>query len=147
MINTMTSQYRNVKTPTWVIVLAVGLGCLTLVAVFLGTYFLLGTKNKVVEEVVVDMPVNDAGVVYTIEDMYYVCSERHLNYMDIRHFTKGELRIVRNQIFAKHGYKFNSRDLQEYFGQQSWYFPRYNDVSSFLTAIERDNVEFIQAYE
>ena len=148
----MTSQSKNAKTPVWVIILAAGLGCITLIAVFLGAYFLLRSKNNVEREVVEELysvpeSVAEERFQYTIEDMYYLCSERHINSMDIKHFTKAELRIIRNQIYAKYGYKFKSKDLQEYFGQQHWYVPRYNDVSNRLTTIERDNVDFIQSYE
>lgn len=84
---------------------------------------------------------------YTISDMYNICSDRLLTDEDIKHFTKKELRIIRNQIYAKYGYIFKSQDLQEYFKQQDWYSPKYTDVSSRLTETELANVAFIKARE
>jgi hypothetical protein len=37
--------------------------------------------------------------------------------------TKSELRLLRNKILAYHGYRFQSKDLQEYFGNVRWYKP------------------------
>lgn len=33
-------------------------------------------------------------------------------------FSKDELRLMRNEVLARHGWKFQSKDLQEYFGKQ-----------------------------
>lgn len=84
---------------------------------------------------------------YTISDMYNICSDRLLTDEDIKHFTKKELRIVRNQIYAKHGYIFKSKDLQEYFSQFYWYSPTSRDVARQLTKTETANVAFIKARE
>jgi hypothetical protein len=34
-----------------------------------------------------------------------------------------ELRILRNEIYAKHGRIFESKDLRDYFGKCTWYHP------------------------
>lgn len=78
--------------------------------------------------------------------MSYLTS-RKINYNDIAGKSKSELRIMRNYIYAVHGYKFKSPDLQQYFGQFSWYTPRYADVNNQLNSIERYNIQFIQGYE
>ncbi|WP_415225378.1 YARHG domain-containing protein [Psychromonas sp.] len=31
-----------------------------------------------------------------------------------------ELRLMRNEIFARHGFIFKSKDLKRYFSQRSW---------------------------
>lgn len=62
-------------------------------------------------------------------------------------YSKEELRIMRNWIFARHGYAFKSRDLQIYFSQFDWYQPQYTDVSYMLTDIEKKNIELIKRYE
>lgn len=38
-------------------------------------------------------------------------------------FTKEELRILRNTIYAQNGYVFKSSDLNKYFKQFNWYMP------------------------
>jgi hypothetical protein len=74
-------------------------------------------------------------------------SEYLLTENDLKGLSKAELRILRNEIYARHGYIFKSEDLREYFSQQPWYSPRYNDVSDKLTAVEKKNVEFIKQHE
>ncbi len=82
-----------------------------------------------------------------VEAIALQASLRLLDYDDIKDLSKKELRLVRNWIFATHGYKFRSRDLQEYFGDKDWYTPMYSNVSPALSSIERKNVVFIQSYE
>ena len=76
----------------------------------------------------------------------FVC-EREVTAADLSGLSKADLRIMRNWIYARHGYKFKSKDLQDYFGQFDWYSPRYTDVTSQLSAIEKNNVEFIKRHE
>jgi hypothetical protein len=54
--------------------------------------------------------------------------------------AKEELRILRNEMFARHGRKFDSKDMQEYFGKTSWYRinPDYHD--SLLSPAEMEFV-------
>ena len=78
--------------------------------------------------------------------MSYLTS-RKIGYNDIAGKSQDELRIMRNYIYAVHGYKFKSADLQRYFGQFSWYTPLYSDVSGQLSSIEKFNVQFIKSYE
>lgn len=66
---------------------------------------------------------------------------------DIRNLNGSQLRIMRNYIFARHGYIFQSDDLRRYFNQYSWYEPRYSDVSSQLNKVEKANVNKIRSYE
>ena len=46
---------------------------------------------------------------------------------------KEELRLLRNKILAYHGYRFESKDLQDYFGKIGWYKPGNNNkaINSF----------------
>lgn len=41
-------------------------------------------------------------------------------------YSKKELRLMRNTIYAQYGYDFNSPDLKEYFSQFAWYMPNPN---------------------
>ncbi|MHB0997129.1 MAG: YARHG domain-containing protein, partial [Elusimicrobiales bacterium] len=43
--------------------------------------------------------------------------------VDIDQMSLNELRILRNEIFAKHGHVFESRDLRQHFASQDWYSP------------------------
>jgi serine/threonine-protein kinase len=76
-----------------------------------------------------------------------VLSTRLLTENDLRVASKEELRILRNTIFAKHGRKFVSKDLQDYFGTKEWYHPQYKEVDHLLNNIEKKNIAFIQKHE
>lgn len=74
-------------------------------------------------------------------------SYEYVSDYDLEKMNGSELRIMRNYIFARHGYIFQSDDLRRYFNQYSWYNPRYNDVSSSLNKIEKANINKIRSYE
>lgn len=88
-----------------------------------------------------DRSYSDAGNPFTY------LSERRLNYNDIEGLSGSELRIMRNAIYARHGYIFKSADLRRYFSQFDWYEPRYSNVESQLSSIEKSNVAFIKSFE
>ena len=74
-------------------------------------------------------------------------SERILSSSDLSGLSKYDLKIMRNEIFARHGYIFTTSDMKQYFSNQDWYSPRYGNVTSMLTNIERKNIVLIQQYE
>jgi serine/threonine-protein kinase len=74
-------------------------------------------------------------------------STRLLTASDLSRRTPWELRIMRNEIFARHGYIFKTPDMRSYFAQQPWYSPRHHDVSSRLSAIETRNLKMIKSSE
>lgn len=92
---------------------------------------------------VAEMPVVEA----TVEEDFAWLSQRRVEYSDIADMSLADRRILRNAIYARHGYIFKSDDLREYFSQFSWYTPRYTDVTGQLSELERDNVMFIKSYE
>ena len=64
--------------------------------------------------------------------------------------SKSQLRLARNEIYARHGRKFDDPELQAYFNSQSWYKGTI-DPGSFdtmsLSQTERTNIELITQYE
>jgi len=56
------------------------------------------------------------------------------------------LKIMRNEIFARHGYKFQGA-LREHFDAQLWYKPEHDDVTDRLSEIEQINISLIKALE
>lgn len=73
---------------------------------------------------------------------------RELTPADLTGCPKAELRLMRNTIYARHGYMFQSADLQEYFSQFDWYEPRLNVVTeNDMSEIERKNVALIKRFE
>ena len=61
--------------------------------------------------------------------------------------TKKELRLLRNKILAYHGYRFQSKDLQEYFSQIGWYKPVDDNSTIKLNIIEQTNIQLIKSEE
>ncbi|MBO4674376.1 MAG: YARHG domain-containing protein [Bacteroidaceae bacterium] len=64
-----------------------------------------------------------------------------------RSYKKSTLRLMRNAIMARNGYRFQSKDLQEYFGKEPWYKPAASNDNIKLSFIEQLNVELIKAEE
>lgn len=65
----------------------------------------------------------------------------------IAHFAKPTLRLMRNEIWARHGYIFTAPDLQQYFTAQPWYTPGNSNDAIQLSDIEQLNVDLIKAME
>ena len=66
---------------------------------------------------------------------------------DLKSYSKDELRLLRNAVFAKHGYIFKNDDLKNYFGQFSWYAPEYSDIMDQLTPVEKKNIALLKSLE
>ena len=77
--------------------------------------------------------------------LYPFTSTRKLTHADVAYLSARELKIMRNEIYARHGYIFKTKDMKEYFARQSWYRPVTSNVQ--LSNIEQYNVNFIKSYE
>ena len=66
---------------------------------------------------------------------------------DINNLLKDELRAMRNEIYARHGYAFKRREMRQLFDNQDWYMPISTDVRKKLTAIEINNEKVIRQFE
>src|SRR5215467_3526085 len=58
-----------------------------------------------------------------------------------------ELRLLRNEVYARHGRRFETPWLREYFKAMPWYTPRADFTIAELSQNEKDNVKVIQAVE
>jgi len=83
----------------------------------------------------------------TIPGRFPQASERLLTASDLKNLSKNDLKIMRNEIFARHGYIFQTEAMKTYFQNQSWYMPKDSNVNSQLTNIEQKNIVLIQRYE
>jgi len=83
-----------------------------------------------------------------IPGKYPEASSGYLSNADLQYLTKTELQIMRNEIFARHGYIFKTNpQMINYFNSQTWYTPRYSDVNNLLTEVEKNNLKLIKIYE
>jgi hypothetical protein len=74
-------------------------------------------------------------------------STRLLGPEDVMGKSLWELKIMKNEIYARHGYIFKSPELRTYFESQPWYRPLYEDVTDIISDLERENAAFIKGYE
>ena len=74
-------------------------------------------------------------------------NDRELNIFSLAQLDNQYLRLLRNMIFAKYGYRFNSSDLNIYFSRFEWYKPTSDNVENQLTEIDKSNIQRIQAFE
>lgn len=138
------------KSNAWIfivlaVVLVAGLG--------VGGFFIYQNFTKKTETINYDTSVNNENSYYDnnaideSEYKYEYLREREMTYADVEGKSAEELRLMRNYIFARRGYIFESEDLKEYFERFSWYVPLYYDVTPRLSDIEKYNVNFIKEYE
>lgn len=91
----------------------------------------------------------------TISNYYFEESSEKLlknmsEYTDITNlkYSKKELEYAKNEIFARHGHDFVSKELEEYFSLQNWYKKidgKQVSVSE-LNEIEKENVKLLDEY-
>lgn len=78
-------------------------------------------------------------------------SERILTDADVAGLSKAELQIARNEIYARHGRKFNNPDLQAWFNSCSWYkgtiAPGDFNEQAIFNETELANVYFLKEKE
>ena len=85
-----------------------------------------------------------SGYIFYDSDTTYLTSD------DLRGLSKWELKIARNEIYARRGRRFKNSDLQKYFDSCSWYngyisADNFNDDA--LNNVEKYNVNLIKKYE
>ena len=73
---------------------------------------------------------------------YPFTSQRKVTSDDLWGKTDRELSIMRNEIYARHGYIFDNAEMRNYFEGEPWYTPSTKNVT--LSEIERYNVNFIK---
>lgn len=65
----------------------------------------------------------------------------------LRGLSLHELRLLRNEIYARHGRIFKTMWLSQYFGGQPWYDPKEDFKDEDISGPDKTNIETIVAYE
>ena len=87
------------------------------------------------------------------DESFYIfddSDEQELMLVDLEERSLQELNYGRNEIYARHGRIFKSKELDEYFSSQNWYQGTIapEDFSEdILNDIEKRNVEFLYSWE
>ena len=111
------------------------------------------TQEAAVQEQHKEAEVYDAETASDTGNSDYVIpysSTRYLTNTDLTGLSEWQMRIARNEIYARHGRIFKSDDLADYFASKSWYTPSVSADqfdNSYLNAIEIENLKLITAYE
>ncbi len=74
-------------------------------------------------------------------------SKNLLRKEDVENMHKGDLEVIRNAMYARHGYSFKNRRMRYVFDAVEWYMPVSTDVSKELTEIELQNIDLLKRYE
>lgn len=75
---------------------------------------------------------------------YKVASTKLLGESDVNTMHPAELKIMRNEIFARYGYIFlKGGEMGKHFAPQAWYQAQHSDVNDFLTKLEKLNIQTI----
>ena len=99
---------------------------------------------------------NDGGELgsrFPDEDVFLVgnypfASTKVLTGQELEKYTAEQLRIMRNEIFARYGLIFQKNGaMDHYFSERKWYRKNYNKVDQWLTKIELMNIETIKTVE
>ena len=76
--------------------------------------------------------------------------QRYIDKSELSQLTLQEINYAKNEVYARHGRKFVSVELQQYFGSKSWYKGTV-DPNSFNTSVfnsyEKANVELLNNAE
>lgn len=85
-------------------------------------------------------------------DYLFPTDSTYIAYADLNGRSKEEVGLIRNEIYARYGYNFQTEDVRDFFMGKSWYYPVEGvNASTFgpenMNAYERKNLETIIAYE
>lgn len=84
------------------------------------------------------------------EYMLYGSDSRYITESELTGMSEWELRVARNEIFARHGRRFKDTALQSYFDNLSWYYG-YISPENFkedsLNKYEKANLDVIIEFE
>lgn len=107
------------------------------------SFLLVETEETEYEE-------NENGIMVPSEDakvnrMYTAVMNGRVS--SLESFTKEELKLCRNTVFARYGYQFKDEKLDSYFSQLDWYQPTRANVDGQLTDDDKNFIQYIQSLE
>lgn len=73
-------------------------------------------------------------------------SKQKLTEKDLKNLRKLDLEIIKNSVFARHGYSFKKETYRNFFEQTDWYIPVSGNVDNELTPMEKENVALLNRF-
>lgn len=84
----------------------------------------------------------------TEDAIRFNASARRLKKAEVENLYGGDLEVIRNAIYARHGYSFKNRRMRYLFDSYvEWYMPVSTDIRDQLTEIEKANIDLLKRYE
>lgn len=83
----------------------------------------------------------------TEEEYLFPSDREYITESDLVGKSKDEVAMIRNEIYARHGYIFNTEPFKSYFEAKDWYVPNENFNESVFSEIEKTNKDFLVKYE
>ncbi len=99
------------------------------------------------------LPSSNPYAAYTSDYIIADSSTRTLSASSLAQYNAEQLKLARNEIFARKGRIFKDADLDAYFRSKQWYSPSIEpdtfdaNTSNYLSEVERDNAGTIIEYE
>ncbi|OUQ49690.1 YARHG domain-containing protein [Lachnoclostridium sp. An118] len=89
---------------------------------------------------------DSASALYLMPDS----ADRYLEVSDIKGYSRDEIQMIINEIYAKHGREFHTQENIDYFSAQDWYEPVLGksdeEIANEFNAYEKANVELLCKY-
>ena len=122
-------------------------------------------QNRIMDEIIIDImgegegdpaetnSTDDLDEVEKSENGTYILEDSDTRYVtedEVASLSPEEVRLAKNEIYARHGRIFDSEDLREYFESQSWYHGEIEPEDfdeSVLNDYERANIDLLVSYE
>ncbi|MFY8138648.1 MAG: YARHG domain-containing protein [Flavobacteriales bacterium] len=118
-----------------------------------GGQFIDYQKSKQITETYIDEDgqkheyVDDSYFTTTDEVFKYNPSKQLLTKEQVENMTKADIFVLRNSIYARHGFAFHLPALRDYFGYMGWYVPVRTSIEHELSDTEIKNIELLMRYE
>lgn len=142
-----------------IVIIVLALAVLGVGGYFGGKYLLKKYVNEVVPTVTTTVTVAPASETATktvtaipsaVTSADYILPDtnaRVISESELVGLNPWQLKVARNEIYARHGREFVHKDLQCYFAKKSWYGidPLYSDAA--ISTTENKNIATILAYE
>jgi len=142
--------------------LVIGIVVLVLIVLGVGGYFILsylgkkdvektaGTTASVTVTATANTSLTASSTATTASASDYIIEDSNTRVIlqsELADLTPWQLKVARNEIYARHGREFVHKDLQCYFAKKSWYKEDSSFSESSLTATENKNIATIKSYE
>jgi hypothetical protein len=137
-----TNEKNNHRNKTWLIVAA------GIIVIGTAAYFIFTTDKKQNKDQLATTPTTVTPTeAVPVPGDYPIASTRELKQEEVLNLTAEEMKKMRNEIYARHGYIFQNQEMLAHFSKMPWYKGEHTDVRNMLTPLEKKNIELIKEME